>query len=96
MSLNTIDISQYKESTSQVASPVKQPISTEIENYGLHICQATLNMIGRLCVGVVVGICLAYGFRNGLPLNVMNQHIVLCVIGVSTLFIVKFSKQMIQ
>lgn len=79
---NTIEGTPYEPKVAHL--PVEQPKpSTEQENYGLHICQATLNMIGRLCVGIVVGINLAFAFRFGVPLSTMNQHIVLCVIGVS-------------
>lgn len=63
---------------------VDQPKPQVKENYGWHICQTILNMIGRLCVGIVVGICIAFAFRNEVPYDSTNVHIVLCVIGVST------------
>lgn len=60
-------------------------------NYGVHICQASLNMIGRVCVGIVVGICIAFACRNEVPYDFINVHIILCVVGVSIyLFFIYF------
>lgn len=83
--MSPIDIPPYDDPQVTLHSMARSN-PTENGNYGWLICQTTLNMIGRLCIGIVVGICLAFAFRNGVPLNVTNQHIVLCVIGVSTLF----------
>ncbi|XP_026330953.1 uncharacterized protein LOC113238329 [Hyposmocoma kahamanoa] len=77
---NTIDTLEFTESKT-ITLPVQQQKALIKENYGWHICQTTLNMIGRLCIGIVVGICIAFAFRNGVPLNATSQHIVLCVIG---------------
>lgn len=79
--------------------PVVQSQPKVNENYGWHICQTTLNLIGRLSIGVVVGISVAFAFRNGVPLNALDLHIVLCVVGVSTfLFILNlfFSKMQLN
>lgn len=85
---NTIESLPYSE-PKNISVPIEQTkISLTHENHGWHICQSTLNMIGRLCIGVVVGTCLTFAFRNGVPLNATNLHIVLCVIGVSILFII--------
>lgn len=81
---NTTDIPPY-DKPEIISLPVVQPKSPVNEYYGLHICQSILNMIGRLCIGIIVGICLTFAFRNGVPLNATSQHIVLCVIGVSTI-----------
>lgn len=91
---NTIEVTPYEPKV--VPFPGVETKSTAPENYGLHIFQATLNMVGRFCVGVVVAINLAFAFRFGVPVSVMNLHIILCVIGVSILFILKFLKQMAQ
>lgn len=56
-------------------------------SYALKIFQATLNILSHLLIGLVVGICLIFSLRNGLPLGATPQHIVLCVIGVSGILI---------
>lgn len=83
---NTIEAIPYTESKI-ISHPVKQPIPQIQYGYG---CQIVNNMIGRLCIGIIVGICIAFAFRNGVPNNATNQHIVLCVIGVSTIYLFKF------
>ncbi|XP_026324442.1 uncharacterized protein LOC113233534 [Hyposmocoma kahamanoa] len=80
MSANPVDILAYDEPRI-ICLPAVQSNPSDHENYGWHICQSIFNMIGRLCIGIVVGICLAFAFRNGLPLTATNQHIVVCVIG---------------
>ncbi|XP_045774249.1 uncharacterized protein LOC123873447 [Maniola jurtina] len=52
-----------------------------VENYSLRIFHSTLNLLAHILIGIVVGICVLFAFRNGLPLNMTNMHIVLCVIG---------------
>ncbi|CAK1543090.1 unnamed protein product [Leptosia nina] len=49
--------------------------------YALKVFQASLNILSHLLIGIVVGVSLLFSFRNGLPLNVIMLHIVLCVIG---------------
>lgn len=70
-----------------ISVPVEQTKPPVKKNNEWYICQTILNMIGRLSVGIVVGVCITFAFRSGVPLNVTNVHIVLCVIGVSTKFI---------
>ncbi|XP_022112387.2 uncharacterized protein LOC110991358 [Pieris rapae] len=57
--------------------------SSKVEGglYALKIFQATLNILSHLLIGLVVGICLIFSLRNGLPLGSTPQHIILCVIG---------------
>lgn len=83
---NAIEIPPYNE-PQIVPLPGVESKPPENKNYGWHICQSTVNMIGRLCIGIVVGVNLAFAFRLGLPLSATNQHIVLCVIGVSTFYL---------
>lgn len=80
MTPNSIELSQYKK-------PLEQPKTTVKENYRWHICQTSFNMIGRICIGIIVGVCIAFSFRNEEPYDSTNVHIILCVIGVSTIFI---------
>lgn len=82
---NTIDVPSFEPPI--IPLPVVQAKPSVNENYIWHIFQSVLNMLGRLSIGIVVGICLLFAFRSGVPLNATNQHIVLCVIGVSSLFI---------
>lgn len=82
---NTLEALPYTVSKI-ITPPVEKPKALVKENYGLHICQTILNMIGKLCIGLVVGVCIAFAFRNGLPLSATSLHIVLCVTGVSTLY----------
>nr|XP_034833077.1 uncharacterized protein LOC117989775 [Maniola hyperantus] len=51
------------------------------ENYSLQIFQSTLNLLAHVLIGIVVGVCMLFGFRYGVPLRMTNLHIVLCVIG---------------
>ncbi|XP_045773498.1 uncharacterized protein LOC123872939 [Maniola jurtina] len=53
----------------------------EADNYALRIFQSTLNLLAHILIGIVVGVCIVFAFRNGLPLNMTNMHIVLCVTG---------------
>lgn len=80
MTPNSTELSQYKEPMEQPKPPVK-------ENYRWHICQTSFSMIGRICIGIIVGVCIAFSFRNEEPFDSTNVHIILCVIGVSTIFI---------
>ncbi|CAK1582811.1 unnamed protein product [Parnassius mnemosyne] len=50
-------------------------------NYNLYIFQSTLNLLAHVLIGVVVGICLLFSLRGGLPLGATFIHIILCVIG---------------
>lgn len=86
MTPNSIEILPYKE-PQNISVSAEQPKAPEKENYGWHIFQTTLSMIGRLCNGIVVGICIAFCYRNEVPFDPTNVHIIFCVIGVSTFFI---------
>lgn len=66
-------------------------------NQGLHetmttsspiaLFQIALNLLAHILIGFVVGIPLLLAFQSGLPLVPIQQHIVLCVLGVSKLFL---------
>ncbi|XP_072949966.1 uncharacterized protein [Epargyreus clarus] len=68
------------------ARPLPAEVSTG--RYILQFVQSTLNLIAYLLVGVVVGICLLFSYRNGTTLNSTNMHIVLCVLGYQLLMAV--------
>lgn len=61
-------------------------------NYILKIINSSLNLLGHLLVSAVTIINLFYAFRNGLPLNATDLHIVLCVIGVSNFYFTSIFK----
>lgn len=85
MAPNSIEVPPHKVPET-VHLPVEQPKPPVKENNGWHICQTTLSIIGRFCIGIVVGICIAFVFRNEEPFDLTNVHIVFCVVGVSTEF----------
>jgi hypothetical protein len=49
--------------------------------------RSIVTLLTHIIVGIIVGISLIFGLRNGAPANVTNIHIILCVIGVSVSFI---------
>ncbi|CAB3255657.1 unnamed protein product [Arctia plantaginis] len=49
--------------------------------YKLRTFQSSLNLLAHILIGIVVGSCLFFAYRNGLPLGNMAIHIVLCVLG---------------
>ncbi|XP_059062918.1 uncharacterized protein LOC131855637 [Achroia grisella] len=50
-------------------------------SYKLKIFNLTGNLVTHTLIGATVGVSLLFAFRNGLPLNQINLHIVLCVLG---------------
>ncbi|XP_052750349.1 uncharacterized protein LOC113521761 isoform X2 [Galleria mellonella] len=50
-------------------------------DYVLKIVRSVTNLTAHILIGATVGICVWFGFRNGLPLSATSIHIVLCVIG---------------
>ncbi|XP_023951529.2 uncharacterized protein LOC112055580 [Bicyclus anynana] len=56
-------------------------IEVERDSYYLRIFQSTLNLIAHLLIGAVVGICIIFAFRNGVPMNTTKKHVILCVLG---------------
>ncbi|CAH2090345.1 unnamed protein product [Euphydryas editha] len=50
-------------------------------SYLIAIFQSALNLLAHILIGVIVGITLHVGFQSGLPLEPIQQHIVLCVLG---------------
>lgn len=62
------------------------PSAPEAESknlYRMRTFQSTLNLLAHILIGIVVGSCLLFSFRNGLPIGATPVHIVLCVLGVS-------------
>lgn len=58
------------------------------DSYPLRIFQSTLNLLAHVLIGIVVGVCIMFAFRNGVPTGSTNVHIVFCVIGVSITIII--------
>ncbi|XP_059061857.1 uncharacterized protein LOC131854732 [Achroia grisella] len=57
------------------------PVGELPDGYTLKIVRSVTNLTAHILIGATVGICLLFGFRNGLPLDSTSIHIVLCVIG---------------
>ncbi|CAK1582812.1 unnamed protein product [Parnassius mnemosyne] len=74
MAPEPVTVTQNVKSADQMAVPQET-------NYYLYILQSTLNLLAHVLIGVVVGICLLFSLRGGLPLGATFTHIILCVIG---------------
>ncbi|CAK1582810.1 unnamed protein product [Parnassius mnemosyne] len=74
MAPEPVTVTQSVKSADQTAVP-------HGTNYNLYIFQSTLNLLAHVLIGVVVGICLLFSLRGGLPLGATSTHIILCVLG---------------
>lgn len=65
---------------------------TVSNSYPIALFQNALNLLAHILIGFVVGIPLLFAFQSGLPLVPIQQHIILCVLGVSKFLLIVAKK----